>query len=256
MQNFYEWLNESLQNIHIDLSHYEDLLQKELISLIGPFKSSEGEYTEEMAQNDLQRLVKETESKMTEVKIKIQEALIKIPSFNTDTIIIEPQVSSHMGRISLEPSSTAYIKLGNEADAPSFMFSIYENQVFIDDVLEGGDTDYFKNQETQNDYFTLIDALRNTGKQIKHKVITLYTARPKKDRQMIQLNQTLPLNVFLTDNEEHAYGLANDLSGGQEIRDVWMVKINSKYLTKTLDGPIKYYQLTVDDAPMDIHLVS
>ena len=86
--------------------------------------------------------------------------------------------------------------------------------------------------------------------------MTLYTARPKRDRQQLLTSQTLPINVFLTDDEEHAYGLAHDLSDEGETRDVWIVRINSKYLTKTLDGPIKYYQITTDDAPMDINLIS
>ena len=94
------------------------------------------------------------------------------------------------------------------------------------------------------------------AKKKKDKILTLYTARPRKDREQLLANKTLPINVFLTDSQEHAEGLAIDLSGGQGTRDIWMVKINSTYLTKTLDGPVKYYQLTKEHAPMEIFLTN
>ena len=61
-------------------------------------------------------------------------------------------------------------------------------------------------------------------------------------------SKSLPSNIFLTNNYNHALGLASDL-GHNEIRDIWKVRIDSKYIIKTLDGPIKYYQ-TVSDAPV------
>jgi hypothetical protein len=32
--------------------------------------------------------------------------------------------------------------------------------------------------------------------------------------------------------------------------EIWKVRIDSKYLTQTLDGPIKYYMVTKDKAPV------
>lgn len=255
MKNFYEWLNESLQNIdiQIDTNNFKTQLQKLIFSYIGPYRTTEGEYTETDAKNDLNRILVQTEEYMNLIKNKIQQAISQIDNWTTKIIIVEALYNK-----SINPSNCADIKLVTGNLTPSFMLCMddSENNIYIDDVLEGGDTDFFNDQAVQNDYFSLIDNLKNLGKPKKEKLLTLYTARPKKDKQSILDNQTLPLNVFLTDNEEHAYGLAHDLAGGEEVRDVWMVKINSKYLTKTLDGPIKYYQLTSDNAPMDIFLVS
>ena len=247
MKNFLEWLFESTQNIHIDMNHYESTIKDEIHSY---------DYKEEDANKYVKELVQKTQENMVEIKNKIQNAINQISNWTTDPITIQAQPSHYGTRVSAEPSESAEIIFGPKENHIYFNLSCHENEIHIDDVLEGGDEDFFTDQSVQNDYFALIDELRNLGKQRKHKILTLYTARPKKDKQQLLTSQTLPLNVFLTDNEEHAYGLAHDLSGNEEPRDIWLVRINSKYLTKTLDGPIKYYQITTDDAPMDVSLVS
>lgn len=248
MKNFLEWLLESTHNIHIDLSNYESEIKDEIHSY---------DYSEEDENRYLKELIQKTQDNMLVIKNKIESAINNISSWSTNTLTIQAMPSySFSNNISLEPAEDASIIFGTEESAPNFSLFHRENEIHIDDVLEGGDREFFKDQSTQNDYFTLIDELRNLGKQRKYKILTLYTARPKRDRQQLLTSQTLPINVFLTDDEEHAYGLAHDLSDEGETRDVWIVRINSKYLTKTLDGPIKYYQITTDDAPMDINLIS
>jgi len=259
MKNFWMWLSESTGNIIIDFSNYENELKREINSHVGPYKYYSGEYSQQDADNYYYNIISQTKNNMNIIKSKIEEAIESLTNWSTTAIIIAPNLAKdHRNKIIAESSSSAYVQFGDKPSAPSFMISlnVENNEIHIDDILEGGDTDFFQDENIQNDYFGLIDALKNLGKPRRDKVIRLFTARPKKDRQQIQMSQTLPKNVFLTDNEEHAYGLAHDLSGGQEVRDVWMVKINSKYLTKTLDGQIKYYQLTTDDAPMEINLVS
>ena len=59
--------------------------------------------------------------------------------------------------------------------------------------------------------------------------------------------QFLPVNIFLSDRYDHVEGLSVEY--GEE-RDIWKVRIDSKYLTQTLDGKVKYYQVTVPNAPV------
>ena len=247
MKKFYEWLLETIQNFHIDLSDYESKIKDEIYSY---------DYEEEDANRYVKELVQKTQENMAEIKNKIQNAINQIPNWTTNTITIQARPSYYGTRVSAEASDFAEIIFGPKENHVSFSLSYHENGIHIDDILEGGDKDFFTNQLMQNDYFTLIDELRNSGKKKKDKILTLYTARPRKDREQLLANKTLPINVFLTDSQEHAEGLAIDLSGGQGTRDIWMVKINSTYLTKTLDGPVKYYQLTKEHAPMEIFLTN
>lgn len=247
MKKFYEWLLETIQNFHIDLSDYESKIKDEIYSY---------DYEEEDANRYVKELVQKTQENMAEIKNKIQNAINQIPNWTTNTITIQARPSYYGTRVSAEASDFAEIIFGPKENHVSFSLSYHENGIHIDDILEGGDKDFFTNQLMQNDYFTLIDELRNSVKKKKDKILTLYTARPRKDREQLLANKTLPINVFLTDSQEHAEGLAIDLSGGQGTRDIWMVKINSTYLTKTLDGPVKYYQLTKEHAPMEIFLTN
>ncbi len=132
---------------------------------------------------------------------------------------------------------------------------MHDGIIEIDDVLEGGDEDFFTSNEIQSDYFNLIEKLKNPN-GIKEKILTLYTARPKKDRKIYLDATTLPLNIFLVNNADHAEGLSHDL-GNNEIRDIWKVRVSNKYLTQTLDGKIKYYQVTKNNTPIiSIDLIS
>lgn len=117
---------------------------------------------------------------------------------------------------------------------------------------------FFNNQQEQIDYFNLIKELKYPGSSSKTgNFLILYTARPKKDRDIYYNAKTLPANIFLTNSYSHAEGIAFDLSEKDEPRDIWKVKINEKYLIKTLDGPIKYYQVIKDNAPIEyIKLIS
>ena len=83
------------------------------------------------------------------------------------------------------------------------------------------------------------------------KILTLYTARPVEDRDRFQNTKTLPINLFLTSSLDHATGLADDLSTKGGRRDVYKVRINSKYLTQTLEGSVKYYMVRKDNAPIE-----
>ena len=252
MKKFHEWLAESTTNIHIDVLDYENKLRNLLTKYI------DDEFTEEKMENDLKILVDQTKTSMEAMKSMISSIVATLPSWHTNDITIEAltQEDPSFGGISIEPATSADIYFGDVNNRVSFLLSVHEGEVLIDDILEGGDKDFFHNDEIQVDYFSLISGLKNQGKKSKNKLLTLYTARPRADRKKILSLQQMPLNIFLTNDEQHAQGLARDLGGSSGERDLWMVKINSRYLTQTLDGPIKYYQLTTDEAPMDVFLVS
>ena len=99
----------------------------------------------------------------------------------------------------------------------------------------------------KQDYYNLVDYLQNPNK--KEQILTLYTARPVKDRKFYSKTNYLPAGVFLSNSLDHVDGLASDLSSSDR-RDVYKVRINSKYLIKTLDGLIKYYMVK-NDSPFE-----
>ena len=124
----------------------------------------------------------------------------------------------------------------------------------VEDVLEGGDLDFFHGPQgptLAKAYFDLVKEIQHPGSSQTGKDITLYTARPVKDRHQYAGARTLPPNLFLANDADHVEGLANDLGGGAK-RDVWKVRINTKHLVLTNDaGSIKYYQI-VGDKPVPV----
>jgi hypothetical protein len=124
----------------------------------------------------------------------------------------------------------------------------------IEDILEGGDTDFFDGPQgptLAKAYFDLIKEIKHPGSSQTGKDILLYTARPVKDRRQFEGARTLPPNLFLANSLDHVEGLANDLGGGTK-RDVWKVRINTRYLVLTNDaGRVKYYQI-VGDKPVPV----
>ena len=152
-----------------------------------------------------------------------------------------------------------YINVGQKNNG--LLIGKFENgKIDIDDIIERGeeeDEDFFDNDDTETDYYNLIKALQNKNAFVTDKWITLYTARPKKDRQLYQQDRVvLPANIFLVNNLDHAIGLAADLAGSDEPRDVYRVRVPETNLIKTMPGNISYYQLTTDTPVNDIRIVS
>jgi hypothetical protein len=101
----------------------------------------------------------------------------------------------------------------------------------VDDVLQAGDDDFFYSSDVEADYFMLVNTLKR-GLKAEEKVITTYTARPRPDRKLYQDVSEIPGNVFLTTDIERAVGYAEEYPP----RDVWMVRVSTKYLTETYRG--------------------
>ncbi len=199
-----------------------------------------------------EKVLQQTQANMEKIGQMIQNAVNGIEDWNGSPITIEARESwTSYNAIAYEPADSVQITVGN--DASFTMFPMEDGKWQIDDIIEGGGYDeeeFFSTPGVKSDYFSLINELRNPGSASKGKILTLFTARPVSDRSFYQTTTFLPINVFLTNSASHADGLAHDLSAG-EPRDVWKVRINSKYLTLTLDGPVKYYMVTKEKAPVE-----
>lgn len=241
-RELYQWLTAredsmELRPVFRQISLYQDFLQKE-----------DPEVADKQIEETIQQALLGTKKEMLKLKSVIEQAISRIHQWNNYSILIQPEANQNeMNRYSIETTNSALVTLGQGHMAPNFMIFQHENQMIIDDVIEGGDTDFFATPQIQSDYFNLINELKNPGSTSKGKVLTLYTARPKKDREEFLQSQKLPINIFLANNYNHVEGLAQDLGGE---RDIWKVRIDSRYLTQTLNGPIKYYQITTPEAPV------
>ena len=217
---------------HIDISelrkYYGDRLDyktyRHLYDYIDSFEKAPewGKY-----EDSIRQISDGTHKNMLMIKAKIEKAISQI-EWNGSVVTISPQSSSG----ELVSTDSAEIGFGSNI---GFTWFNHDGKIEIGDMLEAGDTDFFRDQKVQDDYFNLIEELRNPGST--GKILTLYTARPAGTDQIHR-------NIFLSNSLDHVEGLSRDLSSDKP-RDIWRIKINSKYLTKTNDaGRIQYYQLT------------
>jgi hypothetical protein len=152
-----------------------------------------------------------------------------------------------------KPVEAFTVEMGRGSMAPSFIVFVDGSKYEVDDVLEGGDTDFFREPMLQANYFALVKELRDPGSSSKRgRDIVLYTARPSKDRRQYEGAKSVPVNIFLTNDPDRAYGLATDLGGGRQ-RDLWKVVINERDLIVTLDaGRTKDYQVVGQGATVPV----
>lgn len=196
--------------------------------------------------NLLNQVLEKTNQNMLEIKNNIENAISK-SDWNGSLVTIYPLTASSEEDF-LSPSISAEVKVG--AKKGDFQYWKEGEKFIIEDILEADEEEsdyFFANNEEKQDYFNLISQLQNPNK--KDQILTLYTARPTKDREFYSKTDYLPANIFLSNSFNHVDGLAGDLQGTEERRDIYKVKINSKYLIKTLDGPVKYYQV-IKDSPV------
>ena len=215
-------------------------------------------FTYQDAKNSAQEIIQKSRSRLSIIKILIQQALTNIPDWNNSTVIItagEPSSDYSLSQPNyLEPISSASITVGTQtswggtADFTLFTDFSDNNELTnyeIDDILEAGDTDFFTENDTQQtDYFNLISELRHPNKsnnKEQEKILILYTARPAEQRnQYLSSPNSIPANIFLTSNYSNATGMARDF----DKRDIWRVRIKQKYLIQTMDSPQeKWYQV-------------
>lgn len=208
------------------------------------------EYNEWMAKAVLQ-----TEGQAKHVAQQLTAAISRAPSFEAWPVV----VSAGFNKDSEGWVPGAYeVSVGKGSyGTPTFTLFVTDDGKIteVEDVLEGGDEDFFRSPKGQADYFNLVNEIRHPGSSSKGKVVTLYTARPTRDRERYEGARDIPANIFLASTLDEAEGLASDL-GSSEVRDVWKVRVDTRHLVKTLDTPrVKHYQTTDRTPVQDIDLI-
>lgn len=239
------WRNsEQYKDLDNAVHHYRDFVDHAEMTAPGY-----QEYSSQQMLRDLEPMIVATRQNMEKIAEIIKQAVSRLPSWGGAPIVIEAGTISKDDNYFQDPQDSATIEFAPSGDDfnPSFSLFIIDNKIIIDDVLEAGDTDFFIDSRLQNDYFNLIKEIRNPGStQRSGKILTLYTARPVKDRNLYMGATQIPSNIFLTNNYNSAIGLGIDLAGQDTRRDIWKVRIEDKYLVQTLDGPEKQYQVVGD----------
>jgi len=185
--------------------------------------------------------IEKTNNNMKIIEKAIQEAIERNPTISQNIIIKAYSLLKENLINGIYDETSAMVEFGQGDLIPNFTVFQHEGKFEIEDVLEGGDTDFFKDNKTQADYFNLINEIRHPGSTSKGKILTLYTARPSKDRQLYLNKNSVPVNIFLTNMFDSAEGIARDFGN----RDVWKIRIDSRYLVNTMDSPMeKQYQTT------------
>jgi len=210
------------------------------------------EWTYETAVQTIQPIIEVTQKHQLLRTEIIKEAIKRISDWHGSRVILQPHYfknSWHDYRLyasdPFEPVLSTNVTLiapNQQYEHPEFTW-FSDNE--IDDVLDVGDTDFFENLPgLQSDYYSLIKELRNPGStQQKGKVLTLFTARPIRDRSRYLNATTVPVGIFLANQPGHVAGIAIDLADSNQPRDIYKIRIYSQYLILSQDlGSLKYYQ--------------
>jgi len=216
--------------------------------------SSSSTFTQEQALELFNELVDKTQVEQIKTKNLIESSIRGIPGFSSSVIIGVPSIDRDYNYEYGE--DTAQIYLNNLSDGPMFSLFKRENDTFIiDDIADSAeDIEFFIDEKTKRDYYQLVNKMQNIGKN--QKPITLYTARPVRDRSIYENSNSVPSNIYLTSNYGRAEGIALELSGSEKYRDIWRVKINPQYLIVTYDGgSFKDYQ-TIGDKYVPVERLS
>ena len=199
--------------------------------------------------------VAKTEAQAKSVAQQLTAAISRAPDFETWPVVVAPTFNKD--REGWVPG-VYDVKVGKGSyGTPSFTLFVTDDGKIkeVEDVLEGGDDDFFQSPKGQSDYFNFVNEIRQPGSSSRGKVVTLYTARPTKDRERYEGARDIPANIFLATTLGEAEGLASDL-GSNEVRDVWKVRVDTRHLVKTLDTPrVKHYQTTDRTPVQDIDII-
>lgn len=123
---------------------------------------------------------------------------------------------------------------------------VEDGKLQVDDIPE----DFEDVESTPEAFWGLqkfIKEMQSPRSSRSSRKLVLYTARPAKDRARYVNANTVPPGIFLTNSEDHAQGLAEEYGA----RELYRVVIEEKYLLKTLDGRVKYYQV-MGDRPVPV----
>jgi hypothetical protein len=213
-------------------------------------------FSEEDIETTFQDLISKTEVELRKTILLIQDAISRIEEWNSKLQIeinLPFKIDDDFDWLSPQGDSV-YVEVitsGNNAEYhPNFTLFTGERGVDVGDVLDAGDTEFFKNSESTSDYFNLISELRRPGSTSQGQIVKLYTARPQRDRQIYtnaKQTKQVPNGLWATTQYNRAVGLAlpGELGpSSDEGRDVFEIGVNSRYLILHYDGGVfKDYQL-------------
>jgi len=188
---------------------------------------------EEEARSSAQELIEESRGNAQQLQADLEAAAKRIPIWNRSSVRITGSYDEN-----LDPLSTFHVYVGGE-DAGFTVFTDKQGKTDdVDDVLDVGDDYFFPpgKPELSADYFNLLRELKHPGSTQRGRTITLWTARPTKDRRLYERGKAVPPGIYLTTSDDRAWGIAHDLGSG-EVRDLWRIRMNTMYLIKTLDTP-------------------
>jgi hypothetical protein len=196
------------------------------------------------ARIDVAGFVRETKRNMEAVARTVAAAVGRVEGWGGSRLVVRPMYGyyTRSGFEEFKPmdggATDAKVDFLGGRNAPGF--TLFSDGT-VDDVLDAGDRDFFTDPAVEVDYFALVGELRSPGSTARAgKVLTLYTARPRKDRATYDGAKKVPSGIFLTTGEDRAYRLGLDLGGD---RDVYRVRIDSRFLVQTLDaGGVREYQ--------------
>jgi len=200
-------------------------------------KSNKSE--EKEIQDDIKSIYAKTIENANKLKELIEKSNVEIKT----RLLIRPSYSE----TNLEPL-TAFEVVFAVPSAPYFQVLLHD-KLEIDDILDADEDEFLSNNEVKSEYFALIKELQNPGSSQTGKALTLYTARPSKDRHLYDNATTIPPNIYLTSKYDSALGLATDLHGE---RDVWRVRIDSRYLMKTVDTRSEQQYQVIGTKPVPV----
>lgn len=200
---------------------------------------------------DLRFFIEPTQRNAETIKVLVQQAAERAGVRSQVRVSVMPPTS-------LPDDPTVGAGAFNVEMAPHVGFTVFLDQasgkIEVEDVLEGGDEDFFTSPEQQKGYFDLVNELRKPNSTQRGKRLYLYTARPVSDHARYLNATSIPANIFLSSSADDALGLAVDLGGE---REVWEVVVNSRYLVQTLNTPrVQHYQAVAETPIESIHLVS
>jgi len=218
------------------------------------FVNKDKAITDEEIEEHLNSIKLHFQKLSNKIKQFLENKISQIKDWTSPLVTIKPSYSDQK-----DNHHNFLIEINNSPENLYFSLFLTTNNesievADIDDILDAGDDEFFNDPNKEKDYFSLINVLLNKN---NNKTLTLYTARPKKDRSFYANTTYLPKNIFLTNKQDHAEGLAFDLSNSDETRDVWIVKISQNNLVQTLNGPVNYYQTINEKNPvLSINLVN
>ena len=217
-------------SVSISIDKWQQVMREWLLDFIS---------SEEIEQY-MPELISGTQINMQGIANNIQQAISSIPTWNNTPVNVEARTPERENEIG--PEEDAQVSVGTVESSPwggaaSFTYFNTGGQVHIEDVLSGGDVDFFSESNIEQDYFSLVQELKSPGISASSgKVLTLYTARPVSDRDQYLDNASIPHGIYLTNRFDRAVGIAMDLGGSSGERDIWQVRVNERYLMQTLDS--------------------